>query len=134
MAGKNKKKKPTKARTKEQKAKGQPVAESAAARTPAVTEPAADAATISTPPVAQPPSAPKAAAETVGIPVEGKLPKSLRADMAKVAASALEKVEHFTVDERVSLGKAVRVQAPLESHADWSRSPYRVDPVTLLEE
>ena len=32
------------------------------------------------------------------------------------------------------MGKAVRQQAPLESHAEWSPSPYRVDPVTLLEE
>ena len=52
----------------------------------------------------------------------------------KAIGSGTPTQEHFTVEERVSIGKAVRTQAPLESHAEWSPSPYRVDPVTLLEE
>jgi len=43
-------------------------------------------------------------------------------------------VQHFTPQERASIGKAVRQRAPLDSHADWTPSDYRVDPVTLLEE
>ena len=108
MAGKNKKKS-TKARVKEPEARIVPQ------NPPASPEPVADV----TPPK---------------IPFVTAPPAVIKAQMANMAASSLPKVEHFTVDERVSIGKAVRTQAPLESHAEWSPSPYRVDPVTLLEE
>ena len=52
----------------------------------------------------------------------------------QIIATAPPKVEHFTPEERASIGKAVRQRAPLESHAEWTPSDYRVDPVTLLEE
>jgi uncharacterized protein (DUF2252 family) len=61
-------------------------------------------------------------------------PETLNADIAKLVATAPPKAEHFTAEERASMGKAARTQAPLESHAEWAPSPYRVDPVTLLEE
>ena len=83
-----------------------------------------------------PPAAPEPVADVtpVEIPLVTAPPEVVKANMANLVASSLPKVEHFTVEERVSMGKAVRTQAPLESHAEWSPSPYRVDPVTLLEE
>jgi uncharacterized protein (DUF2252 family) len=36
--------------------------------------------------------------------------------------------------ERRARGKAMRVQAPRSSHADWSPDPHRPDPISLLEE
>ncbi len=99
-----KKKKSAKARAKE------PAARTALDNAPGVTEPAAE------------------------IPLASLPPEALNAEVAKLLATSLPKVEHFTVEERVSLGKAVRTQAPLESHAEWTPSPYRVEPVTLLEE
>ena len=109
MGGKNKKKKSAKARGKE------PVAPVVVRDAPTAPTPIADA-------------------EIVEIPLATPPPEVLRANLADLVASSLPKVEHFTVEERVSMGKAVRTQAPLESHAEWSPSPYRVDPITLLEE
>ena len=106
MAGKNKKKS-AKARAKE------PAVQTALENAPGVPEPAADAATVE---IATPP------------------PEALEAWIAELSATPPPKAEHFTVEERVSMGKAVRTRAPLESHAEWTPSPYRVDPVTLLEE
>jgi uncharacterized protein (DUF2252 family) len=68
------------------------------------------------------------------IPLVTAPPETLNADIAKLVATAPAKVEHFTAEERASLGKAARLQAPLESHAEWTPSPYRVDPISLLEE
>ena len=68
------------------------------------------------------------------IPVVSESPAALSADVARLIATSPTKTEHFTVEERVSIGKAARTQAPLESHAEWVPSAYRVDPVTLLEE
>jgi uncharacterized protein (DUF2252 family) len=120
MAGKNKKKKSDKIRTKE------PEAQAVLQDTRTAPEPAADgeAAAIEAVPVATP----------AEIPLVTAPPEVLKANLARVVASSLPKVEHFTVDERVSMGKAARAQAPLESHAEWSPSPYRVDPITLLQE
>lgn len=56
------------------------------------------------------------------------------ADLAKLLDTSSPKVERFTEEERASMGKAARSQAPLESHAEWVPSPYRLDPITLLEE
>jgi uncharacterized protein (DUF2252 family) len=70
----------------------------------------------------------------VEIPMTEAPPEIILPEMAKLIASAPEKVEHFSAEERISMGKAARQQAPLESHGDWSPSPYRVDPISLLEE
>jgi uncharacterized protein (DUF2252 family) len=40
----------------------------------------------------------------------------------------------LSADERYDYGKSLREQTPLESHAEWSPSPRRKDPVTLIEE
>ncbi len=53
---------------------------------------------------------------------------------AEVIQAAPPKVEHFTAEARASMGKAARQQAPLDSHAGWTPSKYRVDPISLLEE
>lgn len=83
-----------------------------------------------------PPAPPEQVADlTPGkIPYVTAPPDVVKANIRNLAASSLPKVEHFTVDERVSMGKAGRAQAPLESHAEWSPSPYRADPIALLEE
>ena len=66
---------------------------------------------------------------------KGKAARPATEEVAEqIIATAPPKVEHFTVEERASIGKAVRQRAPLESHAEWTPSDYRVDPVTLLEE
>ncbi len=109
MAAKNKKKKSTKVRAKE------PAAQVVPRNAPAAPQPVADVTPVEIPLLTAP-------------------PEGIRANLANLVASSLPKVEHFTVEERVSMGKAVRTQAPLESHAEWSPSPYRVDPITLLEE
>lgn len=54
--------------------------------------------------------------------------------VAEVVRAAPPKVEHFTAEQRASMGKAARQQAPLGSHAGWTPSKYRVDPISLLEE
>ena len=41
---------------------------------------------------------------------------------------------HFTADERVARGKAVRGELPRSAHAGWEPGPGRTDPVELLEE
>ncbi len=43
-------------------------------------------------------------------------------------------VEHPTASERAAHGKAARQQVPRSSHADWSPSTNRRDPVAMLEE
>ena len=55
-------------------------------------------------------------------------------DMPSSSDAPGEKVEHFTPEERTAMGKAARAVAPLESHAEWAPSQYRVDPIGLLEE
>ena len=123
-----KKKKSAKAKAKKRESLAQAVAQDVSA----VAEPARDAAEVAIAPIAD--TAPVADAAPVDIPLVTAAPEVLKANIANLVASSLPKVEHFTVEERVSMGKAVRAQAPLESHAEWSPSPYRVDPVTLLEE
>ena len=54
--------------------------------------------------------------------------------MKKVIGSGAPKVEHFTLEERASMGKAAREQAPLESHGEWTPTAYRIDPIASLEE
>ncbi len=122
------KKKSAKAKAKKRESLAQAVAQDVSA----VAEPAADAPEVTIAPIAD--AAPAADAAPVAIPLVTAAPEVLKAKMAKLVASSLPKVEHFTVDERVSMGKAAREQAPLESHAEWTPSLYRVDPVTLLQE
>ena len=55
-------------------------------------------------------------------------------DMPSSSDAPGGKVEHFTPEERTAMGKAARAVAPLESHAEWAPSQYRVDPIGLLEE
>jgi uncharacterized protein (DUF2252 family) len=54
--------------------------------------------------------------------------------LKKVVGSSPPKVEHFTPDQRASMGKAARQQAPLESHGEWAPTDYRIDPIASLEE
>jgi uncharacterized protein (DUF2252 family) len=44
------------------------------------------------------------------------------------------KVEHFTPAQRSAMGKEARRNVPLEAHAEWGESDYRVDPIALLHE
>ena len=82
------------------------------------------------------PEAPGTTGEAAAVetPLLTEPPTALTADTAKVVAASPPKTEHFAVEERVLMGKAARTQAPLESHAEWTPSPYRVDPITLLQE
>ena len=43
------------------------------------------------------------------------------------------KIAHHSIDERRAKGKDARGRAPLTSHARWTPSPNRTDPVALLE-
>jgi uncharacterized protein (DUF2252 family) len=43
-------------------------------------------------------------------------------------------VPHLTLDERTARGRAARREVPRSSHADIGLSPYRPDPVALLEQ
>ena len=61
-------------------------------------------------------------------------PETMDEAMKKVIGSGTPTQEHFTPEERASIGKAVRQQAPLESHAEWKPSDYRIDPIASLEE
>jgi uncharacterized protein (DUF2252 family) len=45
-----------------------------------------------------------------------------------------QRVQHPTVEERKRLGKRSRREVPPSSHAGWSPTPGRPDPVALLEE
>ena len=120
------KKKSAKAKAKKRESLAHALAQDAVAVGEPAPDEAAEATEVTTPPDAD--------AAPVVIPLVTAPPAVLKANMANLVASSLPKVEHFTVDERVSIGKAVRTQAPLESHAEWTPSPYRADPVTLLEE
>ncbi len=51
-----------------------------------------------------------------------------------VESSSRPKAAHFTADERVARGKAVRGELPRSAHAGWEPGPGRTDPVELLEE
>jgi uncharacterized protein (DUF2252 family) len=124
------KKKSAKAKAKKRESLAPAVTQDVSAVAEPVPDEAVEATEVATSPVAD--AAP--AATPVDIPLVTAAPEVLKANLANLVASSLPKVEHFTVDERVSIGKAVRAQAPLESHAEWTPSPYRVDPVTLLEE
>jgi len=64
------------------------------------------------------------AAPSDDAPVGGTSPQPSRAG----------KVEHFTVAERVAVGKTARAEVPRSVHAEWEPSPHRPDPVVLLEE
>src|SRR3954462_14509305 len=44
------------------------------------------------------------------------------------------RAQHLTPEERAALGKQARATAPRGSHADWSPSTDRRDPVEILEE
>ncbi len=51
-----------------------------------------------------------------------------------VRMASPQRVEHFTVAERVARGKAARAEVPRSSHATWEPASHRPDPVELLEE
>ena len=59
---------------------------------------------------------------------------STATDEASKRSSKASRVEHFTVEERVARGKAVRADVPRSAQAEWEPSPDRVSPVRLLEE
>ena len=46
----------------------------------------------------------------------------------------LKKVEHLSLEERAARGEAARDRVPPSSHAGWSPSPGRRDPVEVIEE
>src|SRR6186713_2295420 len=48
--------------------------------------------------------------------------------------ASVQRVEHFTPDERAARGKATRAEVPRTSHAEWEPALHRPDPVELLEE
>jgi uncharacterized protein (DUF2252 family) len=47
---------------------------------------------------------------------------------------SINRVEHFTPDERAARGKATRAEVPRTSHGEWEPALHRPDPVELLEE
>jgi uncharacterized protein (DUF2252 family) len=47
---------------------------------------------------------------------------------------SVNRVEHFTPDERAARGKATRAEVPRVSHGEWEPALHRPDPVELLEE
>jgi hypothetical protein len=51
-----------------------------------------------------------------------------------VPETATARTSRGTSKERRAAGKALRTNAPLESHAAFSRTPASRDPLTLLEE
>jgi uncharacterized protein (DUF2252 family) len=55
------------------------------------------------------------------------IPEGMRYEHGKV-------VPHLTVEERVARGKAARREVPRSSHAGFTPSAYRPDPVALLEQ
>src|SRR4029078_10467341 len=55
-------------------------------------------------------------------------------DSAPPKRTTLQRVEHFTPDERASRGKAPRAQVSRASHGAWEPALHRPDPVELLEE
>ena len=59
---------------------------------------------------------------------------STATDEASKRSTKARRVEHFTVEERVARGKAVRADVPRSAQAEWEPSPDRVSPVRLLEE
>src|SRR6187399_3291664 len=48
--------------------------------------------------------------------------------------ASVQRVEHFTPDQRAARGKATRAEVPRTSHAEWEPALHRPDPVELLEE
>jgi hypothetical protein len=54
-------------------------------------------------------------------------------DLRPRPAPAAHAVSHFTVEERVKLGKEARSRAPRSSQAEFSPATNRPDPVSLLE-
>jgi ribosomal protein S20 len=61
------------------------------------------------------------------VPTDDDLPAGMRVEHGKV-------VPHLTVEERIARGRSARREVPRSSHADYSPSPHRVDPVVLLEQ
>ncbi|CAM5722836.1 hypothetical protein SBADM41S_11683 [Streptomyces badius] len=53
--------------------------------------------------------------------------------MGREAAASLRAAPHATPAERAALSKAARRKAPRSSHAEFSPSPYRPDPLAVLE-
>ena len=52
----------------------------------------------------------------------------------KIARLADQRTHTLSLEDRRAIGEQARQQAPLESHADWSPSPDRIDPIGLLIE
>src|SRR6187455_929657 len=55
-------------------------------------------------------------------------------DSAPPKRTTLQRVEHFTPDERAARGKATRAEVSRASHGGWEPALHRPDPVELLEE
>lgn len=55
------------------------------------------------------------------------VPPGMRVEHGKV-------VPHLTIEERIARGRSARREVPRSSHADFTPSPYRVDPIMLLEQ
>lgn len=53
--------------------------------------------------------------------------------MDREAEARLRAAPHATPDERAALGRAARRKAPRSSHAEFSPSTHRPDPLTVLE-
>ncbi|SCG09397.1 hypothetical protein GA0115255_125302 [Streptomyces sp. Ncost-T6T-2b] len=53
--------------------------------------------------------------------------------MEREAEAPLRAAPHATPAERAALGKAARREAPRSGHAEFSPSPRRPDPLTVLE-
>ncbi|MFJ2026595.1 DUF2252 domain-containing protein [Streptomyces sp. NPDC087897] len=53
--------------------------------------------------------------------------------MDREAAAPLRAAPHATPAERAALGRAARRRAPRSSHADFTPSPHRTDPLAVLE-
>ena len=75
-----------------------------------------------------------AAERTVVVPPVIAPAKASEAGPAGSTAGSSALAKRPSSAERISMGKAARNQASLESHAEWTPSPDRVDPIALLEE
>src|SRR5262249_36756811 len=65
-------------------------------------------------------------------PAKARLPRA--ASIPTAALPAPQVLAHLTPEERVARGKAARNEVPRQSHAAWTPTDHRTDPIALLEE
>ena len=65
-------------------------------------------------------------------PAKGRLPRA--ASLPPAPFPAPQVLAHLTAEERVARGKAARNEVPRQSHAAWTPTDHRTDPIALLEE